>query len=846
MPASHPPSTGLRFRPEAAARLRAAIAEAGGIEVFAIGAVDGDGRIREAEVHARGNAHAVTALFGRVKPGQVVIHNHPSGVLQASDADLALAAVYAEQGVGVVIVDNEVQRDLWVVEPPSRRERPVDLGELERFFADRLPASVPGWEHRVGQLELAQAVAARLNEGGALVAEAGTGTGKSLAYLLPAVLWATTNDDRVVISTFTRALQDQLAGSDIPQIKAAGLQFEWAIVKGRANYLCRRRLQDALEEGVEADAPVEGADASELRQLTQIRAWAAVQTEGTREDLGFPVSAEAWESVASDRHQCLGARCPTFDTCAYFQARRKAAASHLIIVNHSLLLADLAIKREAGGLGVLPAYARVVLDEAHHVEDAATTAGSTRLTAIATLRALAPLLPRSRRRRGALDRIRARWGGLLSDLDESARLRLEETCDRAVVLAEELRGECGPALEHIAWCAGLADHAVSLEPPPPGVAAPVMTQAEPGEPAPWMEPLSLLVERISALARTLGALEKQLQDVKTDPEDAQPLLDLRQARLRLAAQAEAGRAALEAHPDYCRWLEPEGRARRPALCRAPIDVAPFLAQTLYATCATLVFTSATLRVGNSFGFTLQRLGLDPPPEGGPVVYPIAQASPFDYASQVLLGLPRDLPPPDHPEYEHAALGVVVQALTLAQGGAFVLCTSFEQVRALAAGTEAALGARMAILRQGEDSRWRLLERFREDRDSVLIGTDSFWEGVSVKGDALRLVIIPRLPFGVPTEPITMARHARLRSAGVDPFRADSLPRAVLKLRQGFGRLVRAHGDRGVVMILDRRLHDRWYGRQFLASLPPATRAVGPTRAVMAHVARFYQGGQVPG
>ncbi|MFH1470064.1 MAG: DEAD/DEAH box helicase, partial [Pseudomonadota bacterium] len=378
----------LRFHPEPAAQLRAAIAEAGGIEVFAIGAVDAEGRVREAEVHARGNAHAVTALFRRVKPGQVVIHNHPSGVLQASDADLALASTYGEQGVGVVIVDNEVQRDLWVVEPLAHRERPVELGELDRFFQEQLPAALPGWEHRAGQLELARAVAVRLNEGGALVAEAGTGTGKSLAYLLPAVLWATANDDRVVISTFTRALQDQLAGSDLPQLRAAGLQFEWAIVKGRGNYLCRRRLQDALDEGLEHGGAASEGDASEAHQLSQIKAWATIHSDGTREELGFPVSAEVWEAVSSDRHQCLGARCPSFDTCTYFQARRKAAASHLVIVNHSLLLADQAIKRDGGGQGVLPAYGRVVLDEAHHVEDAATAAGSARLTAIATQRAV--------------------------------------------------------------------------------------------------------------------------------------------------------------------------------------------------------------------------------------------------------------------------------------------------------------------------------------------------------------------------------------------------------------------------------------------------------------------------
>ncbi len=249
------PTPPPRFHPQPATLLRDAIAEAGGIEVFAIGNVDPTGRITDAEVHARGNQHAVTALFQRVRPGQVVIHNHPSGVLEASQADLTLASAYGEQGIGLVIVDNQVHRELWVVEPLRRELQPVDPAELERFFEHGLALAVPDHERRPGQLELAREVAARFDHGGILAAEAGTGTGKSLAYLVPAVLWATANEERVVISTYTKALQDQLAGSDIPLAQAAGLQFEWAMVKGRGNYLCRRKLGDALRES----EPGEGA-----------------------------------------------------------------------------------------------------------------------------------------------------------------------------------------------------------------------------------------------------------------------------------------------------------------------------------------------------------------------------------------------------------------------------------------------------------------------------------------------------------------------------------------------------------------------------------------------------------
>ncbi len=836
MPHTPPP----RFLPQPASVLRQAIQEAGGIEVFAIGNVDSGGRITDAEVHARGNDHAVTALFQRVRPGQVVIHNHPSGVLQASQADLGLASEYGEQGIGLVIVDNAVERELWVVEPLRRDQQPVDQAALARFFEHGLPMAIAGHERRPGQLELARAVAHRMDEGGILAAEAGTGTGKSLAYLVPAVLWATANEERVVISTYTKALQDQLAGSDIPLAQAAGLQFEWAMVKGRGNYLCRRKLADGARQSA-----AEG-DSEDQALLARVAAWAEVSPDGSRADLGFPSSTEQWEALASDRNQCLAARCPHFERCFYFEARRRAAGAHVVVVNHSLLLADLAIKRDAGGRGVLPAYGRVIMDEAHHTEQAATSAGTTRVTALAIRRALAPLLSGRRRRRGAVARLSDRWGGPANP-DEGLRASIEEGCIAVEHLASELHREAPGWLEDLAWTTELKDQPIALDLPPEPAAPrgePWEEQPPPPEPTelpgPWKEPLSLLVERIAETARSIGKLEKHFVDLEVQADELQPLLDLRQARLRLAAQATSARAALEHDPDFCRWVEPDGRHPRAAICRAPIDVGPFLASALYPSARTLVLTSATLAVRNSFGFTLSRLGLSPP---GPDVPPVVERqwpSPFDFGGQVLLGLPRDLPSPGHPDHDAAAAELIIEALGHAGGGAFVLCTSFAQIRSLADRVEAALGQRMAILRQGTHGRSQLLEQFRDDPDSVLFGTDSFWEGVSVKGRALRLVIIPRLPFGVPTEPITLARHARLRTTGSEPFRADTLPRAVLRLRQGFGRLVRAHSDRGVVLILDRRLHDRWYGRQFLAALPPASRAVGPARVVLQRVQHFYQ------
>ena len=521
----------------------------------------------------------------------------------------------------------------------------------------------------------------------------------------------------------------------------------------------------------------------------------------------------------------------------------------MVVLNHSLLLADLAIKHESGGRGLLPAYDRIVLDEAHHLEDAATASGAARVSTRAIKYAVGPLLPRGRRS-GVLAAAERLWGGVVSPLAEKDRLALLEAIPRAGRLAEDLRHEAPALLEAVGLAAGLRGQALGLETTGRTGERGFEEREEAAEEPqvePWQEHVLQLAERLAATARAIGAVEAFLRDVELPVEQVQPLLDLRRARLRLARSAETCRAMLEANADWCRWLESERRGTAAVLCRAAIDVGPFLSQVLYDAARTVVFTSATLAVRGSFDFMLSRVGLLRFLEEAGAEPPVtcSWASPFDFREQVLLGLPRDLPPPGAPDHERRVAELLDVCFRISKGGAFVLCTSYAQLHGLADRVRASLAGRLAVLRQQGGGRAQLLQRFREDEDSVLFGTDSFWEGVSVKGSALRLVVIPRLPFGVPSEPITVARHARLRAQGLDPFRAHSLPMAVLRLRQGFGRLIRSRSDYGAVLILDRRLHDRWYGRQFLSALPPATRAVGPAQAVLQRLNAFFQRWNTP-
>jgi ATP-dependent DNA helicase DinG len=778
----------LRFTPPGAVALRAAIADAGGIEVFAVGDVDARGAVELIEVHARGTEDAVVALRSRPRAGQVVIHNHPSGDLRPSQPDMHLAGVFGEDGVGFIIVDNAVSRSNWVVEPLKKKVVRVDGDQLARFFREGLPSILPGWEARPGQLQMAQRVALALDEGGPVVLEAGTGTGKSLAYLVPAALWALGNDQKVVVSTYTRTLQGQLVADDLPML-AKGLAgigaapLRTAVLKGRNNYLCRRKLAAA-----EADPAI-----------TQLAAWAASSATGDIGELGFDVDEETWERVESDTDQTLRARCPHFNTCFYYQARRTAAAAHVIVVNHALLLSDLTVKRGNDGVGILPAFDRVILDEAHHLEQAATSVGASRLSAVGITRALAPVLGRPRRP-GALERLAMRWP-----------------------VAMPVTSEAHNAASAVRDLARMGFEALGDE-----IQQPTRVRADP----PRSEFFGELGDTLERVAARLGAVQAQMDGQEVKVEDAQPLLDIGRARRRLEEAAGAARAFLGEDPDWCRFLDP-GKASL-AAARAPIDVGGMLRDLLVERQHTAVLTSATLAVNGRPDHFFGRTGL----EGAAFeTFP----SPFDYAEQAILALPKDLPPPDAGNWLDAVADALVQAIDASRGGAFVLCTSHEAVRTLGDRVESVLGRRHAILRQGKGGRGRLLQHFRDDRGAVLFGTDSFWEGVSVRGDGLRLVAIPRLPFRVPTEPVAESRYERIRARGEDPFRAYALPEAVLRLRQGFGRLIRSGTDRGAVLILDRRLHEQAYGRVFLHSLPGARRVVGPTRMVMEQLRAFYAG-----
>lgn len=693
------------------------------------------------------------------------------------------------------------------------------------------------YEPRPGQLELARAVARAFTGDEVLLAEAGTGIGKSFAYLAPAALFAIRTGERVVVATATIHLQEQLLGKDVPllrraldQVKGLPKKLEAVVVKGRSNYVSLRRAEEAAALGVEAFA-----SSDEHAEVQRLATWARTTKTGDRSELGSEPDGAAWEWVESQADNCLGARCPRHGACHFFAARRAAARAQVVIANHSLLLADLAIKQATdGNAGVLPPFTRVILDEAHHLEHSAGDQFGTNLSATGLSRLLGRLQRRNNHSRGLLPSL---IGALLRSgpegepLARQAEESLRPLRDR---VALEVDGAFASAANRVRQALPAGERDASE-------ARLRIGNTEVGV----LEPLAELPPMLGLFAARLAGLVSDVRSRLGQPEEADPRATPRPKLEPLLRELEAaavrfqrsGRemGALLAHASVMaasevRWAEVSRRMRgedRLVLRSVPLDVGPVLRRALFAPARTAVLSSATLAIGGSFEFLRANLGLTEPMETSdePPVHERVRtariASPFDYGRQAVLAVPRDLPLPDAAGWDEALIEAIRRAVLTSRGRAFVLFTSHSAL----ARTHARLGPELLAsglrpMRQGEESRRALLARFRETEGAVLFGTDSFWEGVDVAGDRLVLVVIARLPFRVPSEPLQAARAEAIAARGGDPFHELQLPQAVLKLTQGFGRLIRTSTDRGAVVVLDRRLLARGYGRRFFESLPP--------------------------
>ena len=819
--------------------MRAAIRLAGGREVCFVSSLDEDGVVLTARVVARGDVGSVLALPGFARRGEMLVHNHPSGLLEPSGADYDVAARMHEEGVGFGIIDNEAKKLYVVVEVPLVQTQ-MRL-DPEAIAHDLGPDGAIARQHvryedRASQRAMASAIARVYNEGGVGLLEAGTGVGKSLGYLVPALRWAAANGERTVVSTNTINLQEQLVGKDLPFLALAltDQKVRFALLKGWRNYLCKARLEQAV--GGAAQLFEDGMAA----ELTMLAAWAARTSDGSLADLPVPPRPEVWDEVSAEPDVCTRVKCEHFETCFVFAARRVAAEADVIVVNHHLLLADLAVRRAAQNwddAAVLPAYSRLVVDEGHHLEDAAAT----HLGSTVTRRGLQRLVGRlDRRGKGLLPALSMRLGAS-KDLLSSASLDL-------------LEAKLAPAVNALRQKSDLLFDLLDAFIAEEGQPVVRLTQAFSSHPI-WKGGLRLSLEdtlgEIELLNQGLVLVRERIEgSTKLDEELAPLMNELRSVSRRLQTAGDGLRRALAPPPDddSIRWVEVRGREKSVALSSVPLDLAPILREDLFKRLDSTIVTSATLTASSGdvasdahrFDFLTARLGLDDPALAPTTaVFP----SPFDYDAQALLVIPSDVPAPnvDADGHRRAVTGIVLDVADASDGGLFVLFTSHREVRQLATELRArGIERRWPLLVHGEESRDALLTRFRESGQAILLGTASFWEGVDVPGNALRGLVIAKLPFRVPTEPVTAAQCEAIVARGGDPFAEYMLPHASLRLKQGFGRLIRTGTDRGIVVICDSRIVTKRYGRGLLAALPEARRVIGRWSVVAARVREFYR------
>jgi len=694
----------------------------------------------------------------------------------------------------------------------SAETPPDDPGLLVALLGPDGPLAglLPGYEHREPQLQMLLAVAQIQARGGTLVVEAGTGTGKSLAYLVPSIARAVRHGERVVVSTNTHTLQEQLMVKDLPGLREwLPWDFRACLLKGRSNYVSLRRWRRYLAEPCK--------DPDDLKFKLKVLLWLHTTSSGDRSELRLHGREEVlWANIASDPLDCVGIHC-TKEDCYVHRARAEAEASNLVVINHALLLAD----AEVGG-GLLPDFDHLVVDEAHHLEEAATRGLRQEVDGPGLLALLERL---------ASPDAGERSPGLLGELGRQPHLgSSDEAFARAIPASLAARQRVRDLFGIATRWAGTKladterrDDSVRLTP---------ALREDEAWPA-----MSVAAENaVTALTALDAGLRKAVAGVRdwlggSEPDQGIRELELIRGRLDAAARV-LDEALLTPDPNRVYWFTLVARTENLVLRAAPINVGSLLRERVYADRRSTVFTSATLAVGATFDYFRSRVGL------GPGIEELILPSPFDFLHQALVCLPADFPAPEHEAFDQEVEEVVASVARRVGGRTLVLFTSHRQLRDVHAALKHRVDLdEVLILGQGIDGQRRqVLKSFEEAERPLLLGTASFWEGIDVPGEKLSCVIMVRLPFPVPTEPVYAARAEQVR----DPFAQLALPQAALRLKQGFGRLIRRSTDRGAVVILDNRILGRDYGKAFLDVLPPASRFVGPAAEIAHRVGEWLE------
>ncbi|MDY5831506.1 MAG: helicase C-terminal domain-containing protein [Treponema sp.] len=799
--------------------IRSEIASSNENEVFFVGEINHDGKVTSVSVGSRGNLHSVPVNQDLKRKGSVLIHNHPGGNLTPSDADLSVAAVSSENAQGFYIINNDVTEIYVVVEPVLPKViKKLDVDDAAFYISKDGPLAKinENFEERLSQIELLKNIVKTFNQNKTGVFEAGTGVGKSYAYLIPSILWAVQNNERVVISTGNINLQQQLCLKDIPQaIKITGKPVKFILMKGRQNYICKRRLQDALN----SKDLFENND-----DLDRIAQWQDSCDSGSKSELSFLPSESVWNRINSESDACMALRCPYYSQCFVMKVKKEASAANILVVNHHLLFADIESRLHGAGYDdavVLPPYKRIIFDEAHGIETAATSFFSESFNRFKILKPL-NLLYRKKKN--------SAMGFLFS---VSMLSKEEEKSFQAYQMISKIKSDL-TNLETLALDLCIQENNLWLNPLTFRNFQPVLSMCQ------------TLAKDISVFT---SLVLEVLDGVPEDDRDIPYFWETKVLNRRLSDYSVILNDFFmwEEKPDKVFWLQkknlPSDMQKDDELnfyinfIETPLDIAPLMNQGIFEPMDSVVCTSATLKTGRDFSYWLRHNGLyfsdsDEVLQG-------EFFSPFPYKENMIFLVPKDIPFPDEPDFQIYVENVLKNLILKAKGRTLVLFTSYESLRLSYNNIFSTMLANgIKLLRQGSDDNARILKNFKDDVSSVLFATDSFWQGVDVPGESLSQVIIVKLPFTVPNDPVFKARSEAIRKKGGNSFMELSVPEAIIKFRQGVGRLIRKNTDKGTVVVLDRRIYEKQYGSLFLANVPECKKYYEPVSKILDIIEEF--------
>ena len=792
--------------------MRLEISESGGNEVFFRGIPDGEGIVSEVEVIARGNSSSVAALLNMMRKNEVIIHNHPSGVLIPSDEDVSISSMYGEVGGASYIVNNAVD-DIYVIVPLKEFIK-IDIDE---YFGENgvIHKNFGKFEVRREQYEMAKSIENSMNDNKKLIVEAGTGTGKTIAYLLPTLLYAIENNLKVIVSTNTINLQEQLVNKDIPLLKKIiNEDFNYQIVKGRGNYLCKRKLYNIDVTEKETDTEEERTEKNVIRNLID---WDKnVTRTGDRNELKYEISNSIWEKVNSEVDMCKGVKCPHYSKCHFFKARKNVADATLLIVNHHMFFADLAIRNQTGfytNYSILPNYDIVVFDEAHNIEDTARNYFTFETSKISFGRLMGNIYNRrvvNSSNGGAIVRLMTYLNESLSseeyekvdELKEDAIAELNIFYDKGIDIFDKLiylfsennnNREIKIKIDKQKMQSNKAFREV-ME---------INSQ--------FKESYGNLVIRINKFLNTVS--NYNLEDKEGF------LFEFSRYYERLKQYYKKFEFILEGKEEgYVYWANATTIRPNVKLYATPFDISDELNDNLFTKMDRMVFTSATLAVDNKFDYYKKSIGLMK--ENRRKIDERIVKSPFDYEKQMKVYIPEDALDPTNIEFLRDLEEFIEGVIKNTKGHCFLLFTSYSALNFLYNQLKSRFSEKeYTLIKQNDFPRHEMIEIFKNSKNPILFGTDSFWEGVDVQGEQLQSVIITKLPFKVPNDPVTEAIIENIRKNGQNPFNDYQVPQAVIKFKQGVGRLIRSKTDSGNIIILDNRIIKKMYGKKFLSALP---------------------------